>query len=204
MSTSSLLLFTLVVFLLGLLLGLLLLWLWLIRRRRPRFRHPERFNETALARELGRRLAGTPADGSEPATDQAYKQVVWVEAGDEVLVHLDSLRAKLVGRTLLVSLELESDQTGRGAVVVGFGLGDGSDGAGLIVTADGVAHGHPLLASRWGAAVRASVWNSLLGMAEDHAAERGLAPAAISAAAGQLRIGVGAPLRVTPGEGGAA
>lgn len=204
MSTSSLLLFALVVFLLGFLLGLLLLWLWFIRRRRPHFRHPERFDETALAAELGLRLVGTPADGSEPASDQTYKQVVWVEAGDEVLVHLDSLRVRLVGRTLLVSLELESDQTGRGAVVVGFGLGDGSDGAGLVVTADGVAHGHPLLASRWGTAVRASVWNSLLGMAEDHADERGLAPAALSAVGGELRIGVGAPLRVTPGEVGVA
>lgn len=190
----------LVFFALGFLFGAL--WVWLSRRRKPRFRHPDRFNEPALATEIGVRLAGSPADGSEAAEGAPPNKVIWVDAGDEVLVHLDSTRVKFAGQTLLVSVDLETDQTGRAPVIVAFALGSPSDKAGLVATTDEVPHGHPLLVSRWGPAVRASVWNSLLGMAEDHATERRLAATGITAQAGRLVIGVGEPLRVAPRRAG--
>jgi len=200
MATSTLILL-LVVFLIGLILGFLI-FLFFFRKRKPPepdlVPDPDVFDESSLAGEIGIRLAGTPADGSAPAEGPAPQKVIWVDGGDEALVHLDSTRVRISGRTLLVSIDLETDQTGRAPVIVAFALSDGKDGASLVVTTDEVPHGHPLLASRWGACVRASVWNSLLGIVEDHAAVKGLAAASITAQQGQLHVGADAPLNVRP------
>jgi hypothetical protein len=54
---------------------------------------PDQITETALSGFLRARLAGTPLDGSTlGATPSA---VVWVEGGDEVLVHLNSVQTRL-------------------------------------------------------------------------------------------------------------
>ena len=100
-------------------------------------------------------------------------RVVWVDGGDEALVDLDSLTTKLVGATLVVSLDLETDQTGRAPVIVRFALGDGSDPAGLIAATDEVAGGYPPPVSRWGEAVTAAAWSALIGLGVDHADQRG-------------------------------
>jgi hypothetical protein len=189
----------LLAFLLGLILGIVCFWWFLKRRKKP---PKDLVDEPALAEEIGIRLAGTPADGSEQAQGPPPKKVIWVDAGDEVLVHLDSTRVKVAGRTLLVSVDLETDQTGRAPVIVAFAISDGTDAAGLVATADEVPHGHPLLASRWGASVRASVWASLLGIVEDNAARKGLAAASISALRGQLQLGADAPLHLGPRKAG--
>lgn len=197
MATSTLILL-LVVFFLGLLLGFLL-FLFFFKKRR--LRDPDVLNESSLAGEIGIRLAGTPADGSAPEGPVSQK-VIWVDGGDEALVHLDSTRVRIAGRTLLVSVDLETDQTGRAPVIVAFALSDGKDAAGLVATTDEVPHGHPLLASRWGACVRASVWNSLLEIVEDHASKKGLVAASITALQGQIHVGADAPLNVRPQKAG--
>ena len=156
---------------------------------------PDQFNETGLAATLSLRLAGTPANGSRLAAEAVPPQkVVWVDNGDAVLVHLDSTQVRLLDKTLLCSVDLETDQTGRTPLVVVFAMGDPSDPAGLVVSTDQYPRGNGLLAARWGKALQAAVWASLLGLAQDHADERGLAARSIAVVRGQLSFHPSAPL----------
>src|SRR5438046_2318803 len=52
---------------------------------------PDQLDEATLANTISVRLGGTPADGSA-APAQAPTKAIWVEQGDEVLIHLDSIR----------------------------------------------------------------------------------------------------------------
>jgi hypothetical protein len=141
-------------------------------------------------RELGAwlvpRLAGSPAslepgetaampgmDANVPAT------VVWVDGADEALVHLDSVNSRAVGTTLVMSLDLETDETGRAPMIVRFAMGAPDDPGGLVCATDEVPNGPASLVGRWGDAVQAALWSSLLTLAVDHAGQRGAAPAAM-------------------------
>ena len=141
------------------------------------------------------RLAGTPADGTKPS-EQAPSKAIWVEGGDEVLVHLDSIQTRILDGMLLVSVDLESDQTGRATMVVPLALGGANDPAGLVAVTDQFPRGNGLLASRWGEALQAAVWATILGIASDHAGERGAAPVGISTAAGTVTLHAGPALSV--------
>lgn len=139
------------------------------------------------------RLAGSPASlnpgetAPMPVIDTNLPaSVVWVDGGDEALVHLDSVNCRAVGTTLVVSVDLETDETGRAPVIVRFAMGRPDDPSGLVCATDEVPHGAPALVSRWGDAVQAALWSSLLNLALDHAAERDTAPAAIGIEDGQL------------------
>jgi len=151
---------------------------------------PDTVGASAVAGFLAPRLAGAPADGSSPAAG-APSAVVWVDRGDEVLVHLDSTATQIVGQTLLVSIDLETDQTGRTPLVVAFALGTSAEGT-LVAATDAYPRGNALLASRWGAAVRSAAWSAMLALANDHAAERGLAPRGLAIAGGNLTLVAGA------------
>ena len=120
--------------------------------------------------------------------------MVWVDHGDEVLAHLDSLAARVSGGRLLVSLDLETDQTGRTPLVVAFALGGANDPAGLVAVTEPFPRGNALLAARWGEAVQAAVWAGLLALAQDHAEERGSAPRGIAALEGSLQFHAGPEL----------
>ena len=152
-------------------------------------RIPDRVDERTLSATLQGRLAGAPADGTTLAPGAApHLKVIWVDQGDEVLVHLDSLHSRIVGRTLLVSLDLETDQTGRTALVVPMALGAADDPAALVAITDDLPRGNGLLASRWGRVLQDAVWAGMLGIARDHAAERGLEPRGITVDAGSIRL----------------
>lgn len=171
----------------------------------PPSKVPDDFDESTLSSTLGTRLAGAPADGSlrlDPS--EPLSKVVWVEAGDEVVVHLDSTKVRMLDRTLLVSVDLETDQTGRTPLVVALALGSAGDSAGLVAVTDDLPRGNGLLAARWGRALQASVWATLLSMSREHALERYQAPRGISIAAGRLSFHAGAPLHATSITGGGA
>lgn len=139
---------------------------------------------------------GTPADGSAPSGGVTPASVIWVDQGDEVLVHLDSVTARFVNDTVLVSIDLESDQTGRTPMIVAFALGkDSSAGATLLAATDEFPRGNALLAARWGTAVRNAAWSAFLLLATDHATERGLAPNGLALAGGQLQLTAGPALK---------
>lgn len=206
----------LILALLALVVVLVLIIIWLRRRRPtppspppppcPPPKVPDDFDEPTLSATLGVRLAGTPADGSlrfDPSVPPPRK-VIWVEAGDEAVVHLDSTKVRMLDRTLLVSVDLETDQTGRTPLVVVLALGNPGDPAGLVATTDDLPRGNGLLAARWGRALQASVWATLLSMAREHALERDQAPRGISIAAGRLSFHAGAPLHAGSIAGGGA
>jgi hypothetical protein len=165
----------------------------------PAYKIPDRLAAGALATALQTTLAGNPADGSPPpaAVATAPAKVVWVDHGDEVLVHLDSLKTEVADGRLLVSLDLESDQTGRTPLVMAFALGGANDPAGLVAVTETYPRGNALLASRWGEAVQAAVWSGLLNLAQDHANERGSAPRGIAAVAGTLQFHAGPVLKAS-------
>jgi hypothetical protein len=152
---------------------------------------PDRFDETELASTLAARLAGTPADGSTHVLANPAA-VIWVDRGDEVLVHLESVRTQIRDRMLLVSVDLETDQHGRTPLVMACAMGNADDPAGLNALTDELPHGNGALASRWGKTMRQAVWASLMGLAVDHAGERFAAPMGISASPGLLRLHAGA------------
>jgi hypothetical protein len=152
-----------------------------------------------LASELRLRLAGFPADGSSTPIPAGTNSVIWVDKGDEALVHLDSIAVKLLDRNLLVSVDLETDQTGRSPLIVVLSFGANvNDPAGLVATTDEYPRGHGQLASRWGRPLQAAVWASIVSLAQDHAAQRSLAPQSIVAVAGALQLQAGPPLRIIP------
>lgn len=160
------------------------------------------FDVKTLTVELSSRLAGRPADGSrsvalDPSGAPA-KVVVWIDAGDEVLVHLDSIVVRIVGQTLLVSVDVETDQTGRTPLIVSLALGAGNDAAGLVAVTDELPHGNGLLAARWGPHLQAGVWASILGMAEDFSAQLGGVPRGLTIVNGVLNLEAGSPLQAPP------
>jgi hypothetical protein len=138
-------------------------------------------------------MTGTSADASQlvnvsPAT------VIWVEHGDEVVVHLDSVQVRLLPGSLLVSVDLETDQTGRATLVAAFALGGAGDPAGLIAVTDDLPKGLGALSARWGKTLQAAVWASLLGFAQDAAAQQGGAPISLAVNQGSLTVIAGTPL----------
>ena len=180
-----------------LVIGILIGW-WLARRTHvgpappvcPAPAIPDTFDESTLATTLAVRLVGTTANGAALAAPPG-NQVVWVDAGDEVLVHLDSIQTKVLDRMVLISVDLETDQTGRTPLIVNFALGNATDPAGLVAVTDEYPRGEGALAARWGDAVQAALWSTLLGLAQDHASERGKAPSGISASTGALTLHAG-------------
>src|ERR1700680_1416751 len=162
----------------------------------PPYKIPDQLDAPAPATALQATLAGTPADGSAPPA-QAPAKVVWVDHGDEVLAHLDSLETRVVSGKLLVSLDLETDQTGRTPLVVAFALGGANDPAGLVAVTEPFPRGNALLASRWGEAVQAAIWSGLLALAQDHAKERDSAPRGIAAVESSLQFHAGPELKTS-------
>lgn len=162
----------------------------------PALKIPDQFDPQTLNSALASRLAGTPADGS-PAKVNSARSVIWVEKGDEVLVHLDAIHTQILDGMLLVSVDLETDQTGRTPLVLALALGKANDPAGLVAVTDDLPRGNGLLASRWGKILQDAVWASLIALANEHAAERGLAPHGLLLSEGTLRLHAAAPIAIS-------
>lgn len=203
----------LIVLVLGICIGLMLA---LIFRRRhhppppppppppcpPPYKIPDQFGESDLTKHIGVRLVGTTANGVPlPASlaGNPPKKVIWVDHGNEVLVHLDSTMVRILDRMVLVSVDLETDQTGRTPLVCSFAVSGEGEFGGLIATTDDLPRGLGTLASAWGQQLQTAVWSSLIRLANDHAAERSLTPRAISARAGKLSLHAGAALTAPAG-----
>lgn len=160
---------------------------------------PSQFNPTALAKTLSIRMVGTPADGSSAPVVSAPPSgpLIWVDHGDEVLVHLDAMQIQMQEGLLLVSVDMETDQTGRTPLIVSIAVGKTNDGAGLIGVTDEYPRGNGLLAARWGTVLQDAVWNSLMSLAKDAAMQTGQASRAISVTGGNLILHAGTPLAAT-------
>ena len=204
------LLLLLIVLVLGICIGLLLAFLW--RRRHhppppppppppcPPYKIPDQIGETDLTTQISVRLMGTTANGVPlPAGTAPPAKVIWVDHGNEVLVHLDSTSVRILDRMVLVSVDLETDQTGRTPLVCSFAVSGAGELGGLVATTDELPRGLGSLASCWGQQLQTAVWSTLMGLVNDHASERSLTPRALSAAAGTLSLNAGAALTTAPG-----
>jgi len=190
----------------GLLLILLLALLLLRRKHRigppplppppdGTYKIPDNFGEADLPAALTTRLMGTPANGVPANTAPATaSSVIWVNGSNEVLVHLDSTQVRILDGMLLVSVDLETDQTGRTPLICSFALSTAADPAALLATTDEYPQGDGLLAACWGQQLQQAVWSSILSLANDHADERSLAPRGLVASAGKLSLSAGAPI----------
>jgi hypothetical protein len=166
------------------------------------FRYPERYSDATLAAELSIRLPGKPASGGTlplTAPGAHTPAVVWVDAGSEVVVYLDSVKVKIAGSTLMVSIDLECDQTGRTPLIATLALAAPGDPAGLLAVTDDLPRGNGVLAARWGGAVISAVWAAMLGLVQDFASERNLAPAGFAASNGMLLLIASEPIVVNTG-----
>lgn len=164
----------------------------------PPLKIPDSFTEAMLATELGQRLAGRSAEtGPVLSTRHIPGQVIWVDAGSEVMVYLNSTKTHIGDGLLLVSVDFECDQTGRTPLIAAFGMNRGSDAAGLFCTTDELPRGNGLLAARWGRIYQDAVWAALTSLISDHAAERKLFPRALICANSTLTLRSGTPLNAS-------
>ncbi len=163
----------------------------------PPYQIPDTFNQQTLPAALNARLIGTPANGVPVATETPRTQVIWVNGGNEVLVHLDSTQVRILDGMLLVSVDLETDQTGRTPLVCVYALGTAGDQAGLVATTDEFPRGNGGLAATWGKQLQQGIWSSILSLSNDHATERKQAPRGVFAAAGTLSLSAGDSLALS-------
>ncbi|MEZ4466486.1 MAG: hypothetical protein R3F60_08465 [bacterium] len=115
-----------------------------------------------LAERLPDRLAERLAARRRPGP------VVWRDAGDEILLHLDTLRVRFQGDALSVGLELECDETGRQAVQVVFYLGDRPQS--MLVATEELPRGDARVVGRWGRPLQEALVSALVQLAEAAAA----------------------------------
>ncbi len=101
------------------------------------------------------------------------------------------MRVKIADRLLLISVDLETDQTGRTPLITAFALGDDKDPAGLVAVTDDLPRGNGVLASRWGRILQEGLWASVLGIATDQAQLTRASAIGLSAKAGSLQIHTG-------------
>jgi hypothetical protein len=159
----------------------------------PAYQYQDSYNEVTLVPQLAARMAGRPANGialpkASVTAPAAPAQVIWVDAGSDLLVHLDSIKTVIANGSLLVSVDLECDQVGRSALVVVLSLGQAGDPAGLLAVTDQLPRGNGLLAARWGSIVQSAVWAALLGLLSDYSTERRATPSGFAASAGALQL----------------
>lgn len=166
----------------------------------PKFRRveiPRRLDQATLTEALARRLAGDAIE--KPLTPKSVvpPAVIWTDGGDEVLVHLDSIKAVIQARTIVVAVDLQTDQTGRQTLVMPFAVGGARDPAGLLAVTEDLPRGDGLLVGRWGAVLQNAVWGALLGMVDDYAGRLNQIPFGFTAAAGQLTLRTAAKSEVS-------
>jgi hypothetical protein len=164
----------------------------------PVYAIPDTFTQSALPAALAPRLAGTPANGVTGAssTSTPPTSVIWVDGCNEVLVHLDSLQASILAGIIVLSVDLETDQTGRTPLICAYAVNDGNDQVGLLAATDEFPRGDGRLAATWGQQVQEALWSSILSLSNDHAAERNLAPRGFTATPGTLTLVAGNPIAV--------
>jgi hypothetical protein len=131
---------------------------------------PDRITPATLVPLLVTRIAGTPAS-AESQEGSGTRAVVWVDHGDEVVVHLESLKATTAAGALLIAVDLETDETGRATLVVPFAPGNNADDELTLVT-EQLPRGNADLAARWGHILQEALFSALQDLARVHAAER--------------------------------
>ena len=102
--------------------------------RRTRYQVADTLGEASAVALVQQALAGNkPLPASLKG---AARTLLWDDHGDQALVHVDSVVVRFVKRFAFVSVELETEQTGRAALIVTLAFGSTQDGAGLYAATD--------------------------------------------------------------------
>ena len=127
-------------------------------------------------------------------------QVIWEQAGSELLVHLGKTRVQVVEGLILVGLTVESNESGQVEVTIPFAVGRSGRLAGMVVTTEPKPRGPTIVIDRWGEALIAAAWQAVLDVIATLSARAGvdeegspLLPGAIMAEDNMLRVVAQAP-----------
>ena len=119
---------------------------------------------------------------------ERHERVVWVEAGDEVVVELAKTRVAVRTGAVVVGLPLQADDGVAGEVTVPLAVGTPERITGLLAVTPRAPGGLAALVLRWGDAVVAAAWGALIDVVTEVAGAAGedetgapLQPAAIVA-----------------------
>lgn len=122
-------------------------------------------------------------------------QVIWEQAGSELLVHLKETRIAVLDGMVLLGLTVETVETKRVEVTVPFAVGRPDHLAGMVVTTEAQPRGPSVIVDGWGEALTAAGWQALLDVISTIAARTGvdengtpLLPGAIVASRGRLGV----------------
>lgn len=126
--------------------------------------------------------------------------IVWSDRGAQLLLLLDTLAVQALKDLLVVSIDTECIEFGRTSLIVRFSLGSDATGAALVAATDGVAHGHPSVAARWGGLFRQVVWAAIVRLHVARAADAGMHPHSITIGHEVLTLAhASTPLSARPG-----
>jgi hypothetical protein len=127
-------------------------------------------------------------------------QVIWEQAGSELLVHLGETRVQVLKGMVLVGLTVESNESGKVEVTIPFAVGRTDRLAGMLVTTEPKPRGPTIIIDRWGESLIAAAWQGLLDVIGTLSARAGvdeegspLLPGAIVAEDNLLRVVAQAP-----------
>lgn len=127
-------------------------------------------------------------------------QVIWEQAGSELLVHLGRTRVQVVEGLIIVGLTVESNESGQVEVTIPFAVGRPDRLAGMVVTTEPKPRGPTIIIDRWGESLIAAAWQAVLDVIGTLSARAGvdeegspLLPGAIVADDNLLRVVAQAP-----------
>lgn len=127
-------------------------------------------------------------------------QVIWEQAGSELLVHLGRTRVQVVEGLIIVGMTVESNESGMVEVTIPFAVGRSDRLAGMVVTTEPKPRGPTMVIDRWGESLIAFAWQAVLDVVGTLSARAGvdeegspLLPGAIVADDNLLRMVAQAP-----------
>jgi len=127
-------------------------------------------------------------------------QVIWEQAGSELLVHLARTRVQVVKGLVIVGMTVETNQSGKVEVTIPFAVGRPDRLAGMVVTTEPKPRGPTLIIDRWGDALIAAAWQALVDVVGTLTARAGvdedgtpLLPGAVVADDSRLSVVAQAP-----------
>jgi hypothetical protein len=102
-------------------------------------------------------------------------KIVWTDGGDELLIHLDSLKCAFADGWLVCELELEAGGPGRQKLQCVYFLGrtGDTDGTRAAATLKPIGAASEAIADRWGRNLQRVIWDAVLDAIEGAAAHAG-------------------------------
>ena len=167
---------------------------------------PARLDPRPLATALAPVLAGRPANGLAPpgtsATRPAMpKTVIWVDGGDEIVAHLDSLTIRLLTAPSSRPRPRRRLDWPRPVAAASRSVRRTTP---RVLSRDAEVAWQPGVRRPMGAGGAERGVGALLGLAQEHATAHGRAPQGISAVGGALRLHLETPVDLTAPAAGAA